>query len=528
MTFLDVHRGPALGLAFAFSMSGISQAVNPIIQTRYTADPAPLVHDGTVYLYTSHDEDGSSWFTMKDWLLYSSEDMVNWTDHGSPASLETFTWAKDNAWAVQAIKRDGKFYLYVPVEQNTGGMAIGVAVADNPIGPFKDPLGKPLVAHGWGDIDPTVFIDDDGQAYLAWGNPTYKWLRLNRDMISYETSVGDKGVFVGPMTVEAFGKRKTDDRETAYEEASWLYKRNGIYYNIHAGGPVPEHLAYTTAGSPAGPWKYGGIVMPTQGGSFTNHAGVIDFKGKTYLFYHNGALPGGGGFTRSVCVDELKFNPDGSIVEINMTREGVAPVATLDPYVRNEAETIAWETGIETEPSSQGGMAVHDIDSGDFIRVMNVDFGAEGAGTFTASVWSETRAKAAKGGSIELRLDRLDGPVIGTLSVGYTDSQWKRETTNVSGATGKHDLFFVFLGEPAGDLFKFDHWQFTRKGGPEHSMINGTIDRYKIDSAPGESQNAGRTLSDYVSVSSISPPSRLVAWVDIVHLRGSDQIAPLQ
>lgn len=481
------HCACGIATFWTLAFACIAGAQNPIVQTRYTADPAPLVHNGTVYLYTSHDEDGSTWFTMKDWLLYSSKDMVNWTDHGSPASLETFAWAKDNAWAVQAIERDGKFYLYVPVEQNQGGMAIGVAVADNPVGPFKDPLGKPLVAHGWGDIDPTVFIDDNGQAYLAWGNPTYKWARLNKDMISIDTSVGENGVFLGEMTVEAFGKRSKDDRPSGYEEASWLYKRNGLYYNIHAGGPVPEHLAYTTAESPEGPWKYGGVVMPTQGGSFTNHAGVIDFKGRTYLFYHNGALPGGGGFTRSVCVDELKFNEDGSIVQMDMTEAGVAPVAALDPYVRNEAETIAWTGGVETEPSSQGGMDVHDIDDGDYIKVRNVDFGA-GAGAFMASVSSETRAKASKSSCIELRLDRVDGPLIGTVPVSYTGGAWKKEMTNITGATGVHDLFFVFKGEPTGDLFKFDHWQFAKKGAAKLVGLNASVDRYKIDTASGANE----------------------------------------
>ncbi len=115
-------------------------------------------------------------------------------------------------------------------------MAIGLAVGDSPIGPFKDPLGRPLVADGFGDIDPAAFVDEDGQAYLVWGNPTYKYVKLNEDMISYDTTVGDGGVFRGPMTVDAFGRRTTKDRETAYEEAPWIYKRDGIYYLIYAGG----------------------------------------------------------------------------------------------------------------------------------------------------------------------------------------------------------------------------------------------------------------------------------------------------
>ena len=143
----------------------------PIIQTKYTADPAPYVHGDTVYLYTTHDEDDAEGFKMRDWLLYTSTDMVNWQDHGAVASLRDFKWYKgDNgAWAECVVERNGKWYMYCPIH----GHGIGVLVADSPDGPFVDPLGKPLVwqKENWYDIDPTVFIDDDGQAYMYWGNP---------------------------------------------------------------------------------------------------------------------------------------------------------------------------------------------------------------------------------------------------------------------------------------------------------------------------------------------------------------------
>lgn len=268
--------------------AGLSWAQNPIVQTMYTADPAPMVHDGKLFLYTSHDEDASTWFVMNEWKLYSTTDMVNWTDHGAVLSYETFSWAKGDAWAMQCVERDGKFYAYVPVTMKSGGGAIGVAVADSPYGPFHDPLGKPLAQSKRGDIDPTVFIDDDGQAYLYWGNPFCYYVKLNEDMISYS---GD--IVRVPMTEEAFGKREGNvpERPTLYEEGPWLYKRKDLYYLLWAGGPISEHLGYSTSKSPTGPWKYGGVLMPTEGRSFTNHPGMVDYKGKTYLFYHNGALP---------------------------------------------------------------------------------------------------------------------------------------------------------------------------------------------------------------------------------------------
>ena len=134
---------------------------------------------------------------------------------------------------------------------------------------------------------------------------------------------------------------------------------------VFAAKCCSEFIAYSTAPGPTGPWTYRGTIMPTQGSSFTNHAGIVDFKGGSYFFYHNGALPGGGGFTRSVAVEKFTYNADGTIPTINMTTTGAPQVGTLDPYVRQEAETIAWGSGIETEPSSEGGMNVGWIENGD-------------------------------------------------------------------------------------------------------------------------------------------------------------------
>src|SRR4051812_9024123 len=171
------------------AFSSGSRADNPIVQTSYTADPAPMVYEGRLYLYTSHDEDVTvnNFFTMNDWRLYSTIDMVNWTDHGSPAGYKTFSWGTGDAWAPHGVARNGKFYLYVPMNNGTGSK-IGVAVADSPSGPFKDALGKALISTGEGNIDPTVFIDSDEQAYLYWGNPYLYYVKLNADMISFPGS----------------------------------------------------------------------------------------------------------------------------------------------------------------------------------------------------------------------------------------------------------------------------------------------------------------------------------------------------
>ncbi|WP_103352211.1 glycoside hydrolase family 43 protein [Amycolatopsis sp. CA-128772] len=428
-----------------------AHADNPIVQHIYTADPAPLVHNGRVYLYTGHDEDGSTYFTMKDWRVWSSADMVNWTDHGSPMSLATFSWAKQDAWAGQAVERNGKFYWYVPVvNRATGRMAIGVGVADSPTGPFRDAIGHPLVENG--EIDPTVFIDDNGQAYLYWGNPNLWYVRLNADMTSYSGGVNQV-----PLTTAGFGTRPNGgSRPTLYEEGPWVYKRNGTYYNVFAAKCCSEFIAYSTSPGPTGPWTYRGTVMPTQGSSFTNHPGIVDFKGSSYFFYHNGALPGGGGYTRSVAVEKFAYNADGSIPTITMTSAGPPPADTLDPYTRQEAETIAWGSGIETEPASEGGMNVGWIENGDSIKVRNVAFGA-GAKSFTARV-----ASAAAGGTIELHLGSATGTVVGRCTVPATAGwqTWTSVSCPVSGTTGTQDLVLRFTGG-SGYLFNVNWWQFA-------------------------------------------------------------------
>lgn len=289
---------------------------NPIIKDIYTADPAPMVYGDTLYLYTTHDENEliGDFYTMNDWRCYSTKDMVHWTDHGKVFDIKDIEWAEDRAWAPQCCERNGKFYLYCPVHKRGGGVCIAVGVADTPVGPFKD-IGHPLVEEGegdWNDIDPTVFIDDDGQAYLYFGNPELRYVLLNEDMVSYKGDVQKI-----PMTVESFAKG-SHMTGTSYGEGPWFYKRNGIYYMVFAGflgekgEKHNEYFGYSTSKSPTGPWVYGGVLME-EGPCFTNHPGVCDFKGHSYLFYHTDELPGGSLFHRSVCVAEFKYNPDGSI-----------------------------------------------------------------------------------------------------------------------------------------------------------------------------------------------------------------------
>jgi len=441
----------ALSLA-GLTCQTLARADNPVVQHVYTADPAPMVLGDTVYLCTSHDEDVTvdNFFTMNDWRLFSTKDMVNWTDHGSPLSYRTFSWAKGKAWAPHCVERGGKFYFFVPVSD-----AIGVAVADTPLGPFKDAIGKPLISN-YQYIDPTVFIDSDDQAYLYFGNPNLWYVKLNSNMTSYSGSVQEV-----PMTAASFGQRSGDDkRPTLYEEGPWFYKRNALYYMMFAMGPLPERIGYATSSGPTGPWSYKGVIMESKSGhAFTNHAGVIDFKGHSYFFYHTQELQGGGGYKRSVAVEEFEYKMDGSIPTINKTAAGVTrAVVPLNPYQRVEGETIAWAPSIEVEDCSEGGRAVTHIENGDSIKVESVAFG-DGAKTFEARV-----ASGANGGSLELHLDSATGTSLGTCSVMGTGGwqMWQTVSCSVSDVTGTHDLVLVAKGG-SGSLFNLNYWQFTPK-----------------------------------------------------------------
>jgi len=421
-------------------LTGICKAQNPIIQTKYTADPAPMVYHDTVFLYTGHDEDDAKGFKMLNWLLYTSTDMVNWTDRGSVASLKSFNWTPENgAWAAQVIERNGKFYMYCPIHMK----GIGVLVSDSPYGPFKDPLGKQLVHQGMDDIDPTVFIDNDGQAYLYWGNPNCWYVKLNPDMISYSGDIV-----------------KIDSKPTNYQEGPWFYKRNNHYYLAYASTCCPEGIGYAMSDKPTGPWTYKGMIMDGSPLSSGNHPGIIDYKGNSYVFGFNYTLnyliTKEHHERRSVCLEKLTYNADGTIQKLPFWNPlGTAQLGTLDPFKRTEAETISWESGVKTAGDKQTGVYVTDIKNESYIKVRGADFG-KGAKKFEAET-----ASASNGGQIEIHLDSLKGTLVGICPVKNSGGwqTWAKQSCTVKKVKGVHDIYFVFKGGD-GQLFNFNWWKF--------------------------------------------------------------------
>ena len=422
----------------ALACTGFAQKI--VITTNYTADPAPYVHGDTVYLYTTHDEDNADGFMMYDWLLHTSTDMVNWTSHGAVASLDDIKWSTktNGAWAEQVIERDGKWFMYVPIHGN----GISVLVADNPYGPFKEPLNKALVwqREHWNDIDPTVWIDDDGQAYMYWGNPDLYMIKLNKDMTSTQGSI------------------VTYPKIKDYQEGPWVYKHGNNYYMTFASTCCAEGIGYAMSDKITGPWTYKGDIMPHSSRSNGNHPGIIDFKGKSYVFGLNYELwrykseKMGQKYQhkerRSVGLSEMKYNADGTIQKIDYWPDnGVAQLEDFDPYKRVEAETMSWGEDVRVRKSgTAGNTVITNLSEGKYTRISGVEFGDAGAESFSASVLSVKKAS-----SITVRLDKVDGEIVGKAEF----SADGLVTVPLTGAVGKHDVFFVFAGD-----FEADYWEF--------------------------------------------------------------------
>jgi len=317
---------PFLALA-AMAAPALSQDAapgsNPIIRDKFTADPAPMVDGERLYLYVGHDEaQRDEMFNMKEWLVYSTTDMRHWTDHGPIMKVSDFKWAKKDAWAAQAIRKNGRYWFYAAVEHNQThpGKAIAVAVSDKPTGPFVDAKGSALItnqmtpkgSHSWEDIDPTVFTDDDGTTWIAWGNRQAYIAKLKSNMIELD----------GPIR---------EITPPHFEEGPWLHKRGKFYYLTYASLDRATHrderISYATATSLDGPWTYRGELTGSGKYSFTIHPGIAQYKGGWYIFLHNASLAigdlNGAIGRRAVTVEWLEYNSDGTLKPVVQTEAGI-------------------------------------------------------------------------------------------------------------------------------------------------------------------------------------------------------------
>ena len=285
---------------------------NPIIRDKHTADPAVLVEGDTLWLFAGHDAAGNqSGYVMKDWLLYSTTDMKHWTEYPSPLRVDDFKWADSHqAYAGHVARgKDGRYYWYV----STNWCGIGVAVSDKITGPYKDALGKPLLTnkdcfaskHSWACIDPAILIDDDGTPYIIWGNKECYYAKLKDNMTEIDGEIHRIDV-------------------PNFTEAPWMHKYNGKYYLTYAS-EWPEKIAYAVADHIGGPYTPMGIISEIAGNSNTTHPAIIKFRDRWLFFSHNGGLPDGTSYSRSIIAEPMSYDAEGCIRSIPATTEGVGP-----------------------------------------------------------------------------------------------------------------------------------------------------------------------------------------------------------
>jgi hypothetical protein len=241
-----------------------------------------------------------------------------------------------------------------------------------------------------------------------------------------------------------------EEMMVGYEEGPWVSRRGDIYYMTYPAGGVPEHMAYSTAPSVDGPWTYRGRIMDEAQNAFTIHGGEVEFKGRNYMFYHNGALPNGGGFHRSACVEEFTYNQDGTIPFIPFTEHGPRPVGTVNPFDRVEAETMAWSWGVKTDRLAGLDHYVTQIHNGDWIKVREVDFG----GVSPAEIELEA-LNFRTPGVVEFYIGSLGGEPFAAFDV---QASGVMKTSVKRPVKGRHDVYILFRG---GDeqLFDLDWWQ---------------------------------------------------------------------
>ena len=304
-------------------------AQNPVIRDQFTADPTARVFNNKVYLYPSHDivpPEGQrqDWFCMEDYHVFSSENLTDWTDHGVIVTQNKVPWVRPDSysmWAPDCVERNGKYYFYFPSAPKDGrGFGVGVAIADNPEGPF---IPEPEPIKGINGIDPCVLLASDGNAYIFWGAGRCAKLKDNMKEIADDTPT--ETVKWGDREFEMKGVNCLKGLPSRQAEGPFAFEYNGNYYLTYPYvRENTEVLGYAMSKNPMGPYEYKGLIMPEhENGCWTNHHSIVNYKGQWYLFYHQNAFSPRDDKRRSVQIDKLYFNPDGTIQEVKKTMRGV-------------------------------------------------------------------------------------------------------------------------------------------------------------------------------------------------------------
>jgi hypothetical protein len=441
-------------LFFSLMLLIINKAVaqNPLITNQYTADPTARVFGNTVYLYPSHDIIATpghgrvGWFCMQDYHVFSSDNLTDWTDHGVILTQKTVPWADSTAysmWAPDCIERNGKYYFYFPttVKSNPGsrqGFGIGVAIADKPYGPFV-PQAEPIAGvHG---IDPNVFIDKDGQAYLYWAQGNIYVAKLKDNMLELASA---------PQVIGNLPAR-------GLKEGPFLFERKGIYYLTfpHVANKI-ERLEYTMGDNPMGPFKNADVIMDeSASGCWTNHHSLIEFKNQWILFYHNDDLSPHFDKARSVRADSLFFNDDGTIRKVTPTLRGVG-ITRANKEIQIDRYSDTSKAGVKIEfidtANRMKGWKTTFNKNGAWIRYNAVDFSIAKLKKVIVN------AESNRGGDVEVRLDKTDGPLVAKMKIGISSDWNKFMSPLLRSVAGTHNLFVIFKGQdPVSiDWVRFD------------------------------------------------------------------------
>lgn len=414
-------------------------AQNPIIRNMYSADPSARVFGDSVYLFPSHDIPATpghgriGWFCMEDYHVFSSKDLTEWKDDGVVVSQTTVPWAKHDGysmWAPDCIYRNGKYYFYFPATPDSiygRGFAIGVAVADKPWGPF---IPRPTPIKNVHGIDPNVFIDKDGQAYLFWSRGNIFAAKLKDNMLELESD---------PVVLQ-------DLPVKGLKEGPYLFERNGLYYLTfpHVENKT-ERLEYAMGNSPLGPFKMTGVIMdesPT--GCWTNHHSVIQFEGQWYLFYHHNDYSPQFDKARSVRADSLAFNDDGTIKKVIPTLRGIGLTsATSEIQVDRYSAMSKRGTSIsflDTADRFKGWKADFN-ETGAWVQYNSVDFGKKPYGSVLVKVMGEGVSM------LEIHSGNIAGPVIANVKITGSGG-WGIIKTPVSKfASGIQNIFVISKGK---------------------------------------------------------------------------------
>lgn len=414
---------------------------NPFINNQFTADPSARVFNNRVYVYPSHDipcSEGKGrigWFCMEDYHVFSSDNLTDWTDHGMIVQQNEVPWVrKENyaMWAPDCIFRNGKYYFYFPTmpKDTTGigrGFTIGVAIAEKPEGPFV-PEATPIAkVRG---IDPNVFIDKDGQAYLYWSAGNIYGAKLKENMVELDSEV------------KILGELPTN----GLKEGPYVFERNGKYYMTypHVENKI-ERLEYAVGDNPLGPFKFVGVIMdesPT--GCWTNHHSFIQFKDQWYLFYHHNDYSPKFDKNRSIRVDSLFFNTDGTIKKVKPTLRGVG-LTEAGKKIEIDRYSLISDTGtsidlLDSANTFKGWKTIFNSASA-WLQYNSVDFGSKSY----KSVYVNTNSTT--GGTLEIRIDGVKGPLLAEVKV-LKGETWSIAKASVSKLKpGVHHLVVVMKGQ---------------------------------------------------------------------------------